>query len=51
MPHVLRLEPSKERRQNGYNIARFNDGEFDYWAISDLNADELDVLGELLAKP
>jgi anti-sigma factor RsiW len=51
MPHVSRLEPSNELRQNGYNIARFGDGEFDYWAISDLNADELSVLGELLAKP
>jgi anti-sigma factor RsiW len=51
MPHVSRHEPSNELRQNGYNIARFSDGEFDYWAISDLNADELGVLGELLAKP
>jgi anti-sigma factor RsiW len=51
MPHVSRFEPGSEMRQNGYNIARFSDGEFDYWAISDLNGDELGVLGDLLAKP
>jgi anti-sigma factor RsiW len=38
----------EELRRNGYNIESWSDGEYDFWAVSDLNRDELDMLTKLL---
>ena len=35
-------------RRNGYNIVRWSDGEFEFWAISDLNVEELGEFAKLL---
>ena len=35
-------------RRNGYNIRRWNDADLQFWAISDLNANELADLARLL---
>ena len=37
-----------EWRRDGYNIASWANGEFHFWAISDLNARELDEFAKLL---
>lgn len=47
-PHAGGPLPTSEWRRDGYNIARWGNGEFTFWAISDLNADELDQLARLL---
>ena len=48
MPHASGPMRHEELRRNGYNIESWSDGEYDFWAVSDLNRDELDVLTKLL---
>ncbi len=48
MPHVSGPMRRQELRRNGYNIESWSDGEYDFWAVSDLNRDELDMLTKLL---
>ena len=48
MPHGNGPMRHEELRRNGYNIESWSDGEYDFWAVSDLNRDELDVLTKLL---
>lgn len=38
--------PQGESRRNGYNIESWTDGEYDFWAVSDLNRDELAALAK-----
>jgi anti-sigma factor (TIGR02949 family) len=47
-PHASGPMRHEELRRNGYNIESWSDGEYDFWAVSDLNRDELDVLTKLL---
>jgi anti-sigma factor RsiW len=42
--------PSLEARR-GYNLAHWADGTMNYWAVSDLNADELRNFAQLLQRP
>jgi anti-sigma factor RsiW len=48
MPHTAALGGGIDWSRDGYNIVHWNDGEFDSWAISDLNAQELDAFAKLL---
>jgi anti-sigma factor RsiW len=48
MPHASGPMRHDELRRNGYNIESWSDGEYDFWAVSDLNRDELDMLTKLL---
>lgn len=48
MPHGNGPMRHEELRRNGYNIESWSDGEYDFWAVSDLNRDELDMLTKLL---
>lgn len=48
MPHASGPMRHEELRRNGYNIESWSDGEYDFWAVSDLNRDELDMLTKLL---
>jgi anti-sigma factor RsiW len=48
MPHASGPMRREELRRNGYNIESWSDGEYDFWAVSDLNRDELDMLTKLL---
>jgi anti-sigma factor RsiW len=48
MPHGNWPMRHEELRRNGYNIESWSDGEYDFWAVSDLNRDELDMLTKLL---
>jgi anti-sigma factor RsiW len=43
-----RREPTRLLRENGYQIVHWGDGGMTYWAISDLNADELDEFSKLI---
>jgi anti-sigma factor RsiW len=51
MPHSGLPREATDWRRNGYNIVRWSDGEFESWAISDLNADELGAFAKLLGAP
>ena len=42
--------PSLEARR-GYNLVHWADGAMNYWAVSDLNADELKTFAQLLQQP
>ena len=41
--------PAQKLSRQGYHLLRWTRGGMDYWAISDLNAPDLDKLEELLA--
>lgn len=49
-PSSTQGQPSATSRQ-GYNIRHWVDGDLTYWLISDVEADQLDVLESLLRKP
>jgi anti-sigma factor RsiW len=51
MPHRVMLGGGSDWRRNGYNIERWSSGEFDFWAISDLNDRELGEFAKLLRGP
>jgi anti-sigma factor RsiW len=42
------LRGTADWRRSGYNIVHWSDGEFEFWAISDLNAEELGEFAKLL---
>jgi anti-sigma factor RsiW len=48
MPRTGQFLRNREFRRNGYNAAAWSDGEYDYWAVSDLNRTELAALAGLL---
>jgi anti-sigma factor RsiW len=47
-PHRPGLRLAHDVRRNGYNIESWSDGEYDFWAVSDLNRGELTALAKLL---
>jgi anti-sigma factor RsiW len=48
MPRTGQVLRNREFRRNGYNAAAWSDGEYDFWAVSDLNRTELATLAGLL---
>ena len=40
--------PVLHRTQNGYNVASWTDHGVEYWAISDLNAEEVELFAEFV---
>ena len=48
MPRTGQVLRNREFRRNGYNAAAWSDGEYDFWAVSDLNRTELAALAGLL---
>ncbi len=49
-PSSTQGQPSATARQ-GYNIRHWVDGDLTYWLVSDVEADQLEVLENLLRKP
>jgi anti-sigma factor RsiW len=47
-PHKPEFGVERGWRRNGYNVVHGRNGDFDFWAVSDLNAPELGVVAELL---
>lgn len=48
MPRTGQVLRKREFRRNGYNAEAWSDGEYDFWAVSDLNRTELAALAGLL---
>jgi anti-sigma factor RsiW len=47
-PHATADAAPREFSSQGYHIVRWNDGGLEYWAVSDLNTRELEVLAALI---
>ena len=48
MPRTGQVLRKREFRRNSYNAEAWSDGEYDFWAVSDLNRTELAALAGLL---
>lgn len=53
-PHTINTTPRRDpvslAAQHGYNLVTWQDGDADYWAISDLNRKELEEIAGLFTK-